>query len=223
MRDSGGAPPPRSSRRRAYYTGTAVLYALWYQLTQDVPSRTRSWGPRWLARLLSRALTEGLNYVGSPIRSIELPAEPFDPTRQHMVVWHPHGAYTCMALLHCAHQAVTKRPLGWYAAVAPVLFKLPGLRELLLLFDARSVGSKSVNGLVAAGATVGIQPGGVPEQLQTNSRREVAVFPPRLGFIRLAMRYGVPLLPAYIMVQRVGCFQYITHFRNCNDRRCHSS
>jgi len=34
--------------------------------------------------------------------------------------------------------------------------------------------------------------------MQSDERREIAVFHKRLGFIRLAMRHGVPLLPAYI-------------------------
>ena len=175
-----------------------TLYALWYRATRFVAERTAPWGPRWLAELLSFMLSRCLHLSGSPIESIRVPEAPFDPTKQHLVVWHPHGAYTCMAFGHCAHQAVIKSPLGWYAAVAPVLFRLPGMRELLMLFDARSVSSRVTEELLASGKTVGIQPGGVPEQLRTDHRREVAVFPPRLGFIRLAMRHGVPLLPAYI-------------------------
>merc|ERR1719460_3374690 len=64
--------------------------------------------------------------------------------------------------------------------------------------DARSVNPKVLDRLAASGQTVAIQPGGIPEQLQADSEREVAVFPPRLGFIRLAMRHGIPLLPVYV-------------------------
>ena len=176
----------------------AVLYAVWFRMTRDVPQRTTPWGPRWLAKLLSLALSRCVHYSGSPIKTIRLPEPPIDPSRQHVVVWHPHGAYTCMAFGHCAHQSLSQMPLGWFTGVAPVLFRIPLVRELLLLFDARAVSSSVMEHLLCAGATVGLQPGGVPEQLMTDHRREVAHFPPRLGFIRLAMRHGVPLLPAYI-------------------------
>lgn len=43
-----------------------------------------------------------------------------------------------------------------------------------------------------------MQPGGIPEQLRSDHRREIALFPKRLGFVRLAMRHGVDLLPVYI-------------------------
>jgi len=35
-------------------------------------------------------------------------------------------------------------------------------------------------------------------RLESDHRREAAFFPPRLGFVKAAMRHGVPLLPAYI-------------------------
>jgi len=89
-------------------------------------------------------------------------------------------------------------PLTWYPGVAPLLFRLPLFRELLLLVNARSVAARSLEGLCAAGLSVGVQPGGIPEQLVADHTRELAVFSRRLGFVRLAMRHGMPLLPVYI-------------------------
>jgi len=194
--DVGTVTYQHSIRKRV--VAIVLLYATWFRMSSQLPARLGSWGPRWLARMLSLVLSRALGWSGAPIRSLRTPQPPIDPSKQHLVVWHPHGAYTCMAFGHCANQSVTQTPLAWHAAVAPVLFKIPIMRELLLLFDARSVNAKVVDKLCASGATVGIQPGGVPEQLQTDCEREMAVFPPRLGFIRLAMRHGVPLLPAYI-------------------------
>ena len=79
-----------------------------------------------------------------------------------------------------------------------MLFNVPFFREAALLLNARSVDGKTIEKLATAGRNVGIQPGGIPEQLQSDHRREIAVFPPRLGFVRLAMRHGAYLLPAYI-------------------------
>lgn len=115
-----------------------------------------------------------------------------------MVVWHPHGALTTMAFMHTAIDSIMSKPLSFYCCVASVLFQVPGLREILQLVSARKVSAEVVDKLLAAGLNVGIQPGGIPEQLESDHRREIAVFPPRLGFVRAAMRYGVPLLPIYI-------------------------
>ena len=164
------SPAPRDATQRRVVVALLGLYTLWFRYTRDVCSRHTPWGPRWLANALSLLLTRTLHYSGSPLKSVRLPDPPIDPTKQHLVVWHPHGAYTCMAFGHCAYQAFSKSPLFWNTAVTPVLFRIPILRELLLLFGARSVHSSVVSSLVAAGANVGIQPGGVPEQLQALAR-----------------------------------------------------
>jgi hypothetical protein len=177
----------------------AALYAVWYAWTRDVPNRPGHWGPRWLARALSFFLTRLLGDVnGSPLASVGLPSPPVDPSKQHLVVWHPHGAFTCMTFMHCAYQSQKKAPMGWFPGIAPVLFKVPFFREMVMLLDARSVEPKVLEQLASAGQTIAIQPGGIPEQLEANSDREVAIFPPKLGFIRLAMRHGIPLLPVYV-------------------------
>ena len=175
-----------------------AAYAILRRYSAEAIGRAGPWGPRWLARLVARFFSRLLGFVGAPIVSHDQPPPPFDASRQHVVVWHPHGAYSTMAPMHCGQLSVTAQPLTWYPGVAPVLFQVPLLREALLLLNARSVTGKVVERLAAAGLNVGVQPGGIPEQLQSDHRREIAFFAPKLGFIRLAMRHGAPLLPAYI-------------------------
>ena len=71
-----------------------------------------------------------------------------------MVIWHPHAAYTTMALMHTATMTVRGTPLTWFTCVAPVLFTIPGLREALLLLNARSCDPKVVEGLASRGVAV---------------------------------------------------------------------
>ena len=59
--------------------------------------------------------------------------------------------------------------------------------------------------LAAAGLTLGVPPGGIPEPLISDSSREVAVFSERAGFVRLAMKHGTALLPAYIFGENQAC------------------
>ena len=72
-----------------------------------------------------------------------------------------------------------------------------GLGELLVLWNCRSADADVTNALLRRGISVCVQPGGIPEQVITDCRREQAVFPPKLGWIRLAIQYGIPLLPIY--------------------------
>ena len=139
--------------------------------------------------------------------------------KQFVVVWHPHGAYTTMALMHGARLAVDGEPVGWWAGVAPVLFSVPVLREVLMLANARSVDASTLDKLLAAGHTIGVQPGGIPEQLHTDHRREVAVFPPKLGFIRLAMKHGTDLLPAYIFGENQAYSTFAPNFADAFFKR----
>merc|ERR1719420_1503518 len=51
--------------------------------------------------------------------------------------------------------------------------------------------------LLSDGRTVCICPGGIHEQMSTDSTLERLFFPPNLGFIRQALKHGVPLMPLY--------------------------
>jgi len=176
-----------------------ALYLLWRRHTAPAISLARPWGPRWLAALTGLAFSELLRVVGRiPVATLKPPSKGVDDSKQHVVVWHPHGALTTMAFMHCGYHSVMKQPLTWFPGIAPVLFNVPFLRETTLLLNARAVSGKVMEKLASAGLNVGVQPGGIPEQLQSDHRREIAVFPPNLGFVRLAMRHGAALLPAYI-------------------------
>jgi len=175
-----------------------LTYAGCYWASGRAISRPAPFGPRWIAALLANFFTWLMRVVGKcPITSVP-PEKPLVEGRQTEVVWHPHGAYTTMCFMHCAQYTVAAQPLQWYPGVAPVLFKVPFFREMLLLLNARSVERKSLEALVLAGHSIGVQPGGIPEQLLSDHRREIALFPRHLGFVRLAMRYGLDLLPVYI-------------------------
>jgi len=175
-----------------------TLYACCYWASGRAISRPAPYGPRWLAAWLASFFTWVMRVVGKCPITMEPPEKPLDASRQTAVVWHPHGAYTTMCFMHCAQFTVAAQPLQWYPGVAPVLFKLPFFREMLLLLNARSVDRRSLEAVARAGHNIGIQPGGIPEQLLSNHRREIALFPRHLGFVRLAVRHGIDLLPVYI-------------------------
>merc|ERR1712187_843060 len=51
--------------------------------------------------------------------------------------------------------------------------------------------------LLSDGRSVALYPGGIHEQMATDSTCERLYFPPNLGFVRTAMKHGVPLVPLY--------------------------
>ena len=88
---------------------------------------------------------------------------------------------------------------GWDArfAGASVLFLVPMLRELLFLCGVRDASRRCVLRLLAKGATVAINPGGIWEMVQAVSDREDVYVQKGLGFVRIAMESGRPLVPCY--------------------------
>jgi len=128
-----------------------------------------------------------------------LEAGVWGPDKQYVIAWHPHGAFTIAALYFFSHFWSTNYPGGGdrFVCVAPLLLRIPLLSEFLLLCHARSQDSKTFTALLSRGASVAIQPGGIAEQVATDDHQEKVFFPPRLGFIRLAIKQGVPLLPVY--------------------------
>eukprot|EP00401_Gymnodinium_catenatum_P007397 CAMPEP_0117597004 /NCGR_PEP_ID=MMETSP0784-20121206/74622_1 /TAXON_ID=39447 /ORGANISM="" /LENGTH=307 /DNA_ID=CAMNT_0005399339 /DNA_START=50 /DNA_END=975 /DNA_ORIENTATION=+ len=123
-----------------------------------------------------------------------------DKTRRYMITWHPHGFLAWSSLFIVSKMAVFGHPVGreWFGMVAPALFQLPFFSEALMLVNGRRVDKTVVENLLNKGKTIAIQPGGVREQLLTRHDQEQAVFPANLGFIRMALRFGTPLLTAYV-------------------------
>ena len=83
-----------------------ALYVGFRAATTDAPTRVGPWGPRWIAHLVSLFNTKLLGIVGHCPCALLPPEEKIDPKKQHVVTWHPHGAYTTMAFMHSGHHTV---------------------------------------------------------------------------------------------------------------------
>lgn len=181
--------------------GYAAYAKVFRWLLAGAKSRGARLGPRWLGVYAWTLFNSWSRLVG--VRLVSEGGEGLklvDPARRYMIVWHPHGFIAWAPSFICGRMAVTGHPHGreWFALVAPVLFKLPVVGEVLALCNARPVDRATTEGLLAAGASVAVQPGGIKEQLVTRHDQEQLLLPPNLGFIRLALQYGVDLLPVYI-------------------------
>ena len=166
-----------------------------------VPVRARKragpWGPPWLAHFVARLLSASANAMGVHY-DVEWPACEIVADQPHVVVWHPHGALAFCALSIGGLLSLERQPIRWYPVVASVIFRFPLLREVVLLLGGREATKETISAIIEAGHSVGVQPGGIFEQLRTSHAREHAFFPPNLTFVRLAIEHGTPLLPVYL-------------------------
>lgn len=178
-------------------------WVLWYQLVlREVARRGKPWGPRWLAVSLSGVLHQfGKRWLRFTHNVEEAVAGGWETGKQYICVWHPHGVLTITAVFFISYWSAADYPGGIrgksYCAVAPLLLRIPGLAEFLLMCHARSADSRTFNSLLASGVSVAVQPGGLQEQVGTDENKERVFFSKRLGFIRMALKHGVPLIPMY--------------------------
>jgi len=125
-----------------------------------------------------------------------------------MVCFHPHGLIPVGFSLNGAVRARSKRPEAlpaWFnfpASVsgvqAPVLFKVPILRWILLAFGCCVPATKSgMKRLLRDRVTFGIIPGGSEEVALHVTGQENLYLKKRAGFIKYALQHGYTLLIAF--------------------------
>lgn len=121
-------------------------------------------------------------------------------TPQFLFAVFPHGSNVDYRLLMegmlyetLPHLAPNIRTLA-----ATVIFRLPLVREFALwtgCIDARrAVASKALRN----GRSILVLPGGEAEQIRTVHGKEKVYLHRRKGFIKLALRHGVPIVPVYV-------------------------
>jgi len=198
-----------STSRSVLLSGFVLSVWLRQKLLQSGAKSLDTWGPRWLAVALARAMNLVARCAGVKFETdtyakwYEDPLKRLDPERQYLTPWHPHGALTFCAAFFTntmTSQSTTPAapgPRGWFVGIADLLFRFPLLGEGLVLWNCRPVSETVSQRILGSGRSYAIQPGGIPEQVLTDHRRELIVFPPTLGFCRLAIQHGTPLVPIY--------------------------
>jgi 1-acyl-sn-glycerol-3-phosphate acyltransferase len=94
-----------------------------------------------------------------------------------------------------------------YALVHDVAFRIPLLRNLLIKLGALRASPENAEKVLDMDGILLLYPGGERDCLRSFWRRNVIDFHERTGFIELAMRRGVPLLP---VVNAGGHEVYVT-------------
>lgn len=80
-------------------------------------------------------------------------------------------------------------------------FHVPLVRHIWWWLGVRPITRDWIAALLRGGASVCLNPGGIQECLLMAPEHEVAFLRRRLGFVRLALRHGAPLVPAFAFGQ----------------------
>ena len=177
-----------------------AIYAAWLRGTWRAKLLLRSWGPRWLARWLSLPLPwlAALLGISAETRLDGVTADVLATIGPCVVTLSPHGMgfghtlLTGPALME--PPLASLQPLG---VAASAVFAVPLWRELLLLMGWREASPGLAERMLRAGRSVVVLPGGIREMVETAPSQEAVRCQPKLGFVRLALQCGRPLLPVY--------------------------
>lgn len=126
---------------------------------------------------------------------------PIDSEKQYIFCSHPHGVMSFHHFMYMTNAVrffdvsppQTRRELA-----ANVLFKIPGIRELMLWLGAVDASASVATTLLQMGYSLGILVGGEQEQIRTRQGEHQVYVSSRRGHLRLALKTGVPLVPIYV-------------------------
>ena len=82
--------------------------------------------------------------------------------------------------------------------IASVLFRVPIVREWSLWTGGIDASRSVAEAALDRGRSICVKPGGEAEQLRTTHGREIVYLRHRRGFLKLAMKKGVPVVPVYV-------------------------
>ncbi|CAE8639533.1 unnamed protein product [Polarella glacialis] len=197
-----------------------VIYALFYQwrnkLMRNAIRNGSTVGPRWLAMLACK-LMSGFAGINGVRMVSERGHTEVDRSKRYMITWHPHGFIVYCPIMLLSEKSIVGEPVGrpWHCTGATNIFDLPVVGDVLTLINGRPVDRKSLESIIAKGGSVAIQPGGIAEQAVTRHDQEQAFFPAKLGFVRMAIQSGTPILMLYVfgenqLFKRTGGLEWLT-------------
>ncbi|CAE8596908.1 unnamed protein product [Polarella glacialis] len=123
--------------------------------------------------------------------------ERIDAGTQYFVACHPHGTLIFQRMFWHSPKLEKCFTRPWRMLAASVVFRIPLMRELSLLFGAVDASRATCERLLRDGVNVVVWPGGLDEASSADAPDEVRLRT-RTGFIRLAVQHGTPVLPMFV-------------------------
>eukprot|EP00934_Nitzschia_sp_Nitz4_P001412 Nitzschia sp. Nitz4//scaffold143_size57137//4218//5234//NITZ4_006506-RA/size57137-processed-gene-0.32-mRNA-1//1//CDS//3329536422//1412//frame0 len=142
-------------------------------------------------------------YLGMTIQQ-PVPTEltKLDATKDAQVVLgvFPHGSFAdyrvCMDAM--LEEALPNLATQVRSLAASSMFRIPVVREIGLWTGCVDASRRVAERQLDKGRSLLIIPGGEAEQIRTENGREIVYVQKRKGFIKLALRKGVPVVPVYV-------------------------
>lgn len=175
----------RLDSRRAQGSGTHSPFDGW-SLDERSPQAINALLPLgvWLYRYYFRVTTDGWQHL---------------PTAGSMLLVGSHNGGliapdTLMFMVDWFRQFGAERPV--YGLMHPNVWLVPGYARLTVELGAIKAHPKPAIAALRQGAAVLVYPGGAEDQWRPHTERYRIHFAGRKGFIKLALREGVPIVPA---------------------------
>ena len=102
---------------------------------------------------------------------------------------------------------------------ASILFKIPILREICLWTGCIDASRKYAEMALDQQKSLLILPGGEAEQIMTTYGREKVYLSRRKGFVKLAMRKGVPVVPIYVFGVSDSYYTFHDNGKNSDNKK----
>lgn len=127
-----------------------------------------------------------------------------DPSRNYIFGIHPHGVLCIGSFTNFSTNGSGFRQLfprmNPHLTMLPLWFKVPFYRDYLMSGGLIPSSKNSIQHVLRderGGQIACIIPGGAPESLLARPGNVEIILKPRMGFIKLAMTEGVPLVPVF--------------------------
>jgi len=129
----------------------------------------------------------------------------FSPDRTYIFAIHPHGLFAWgNVICYCNNLGLSNPLLQQFPfldicmGVASVLLQVPIMRELCLGLGCREVSRKTMTRALREGHSIALNVCGEAGALVAKPGFDNAVLENRMGFVRLALSTGSPLVPVYV-------------------------
>ena len=196
-------------------------YAVWFVASDHLKRSPPSTLPAWPLWFIFKPMWVFLDAIG--VHQAAEFEEPL-PKGKFMMLCSPHGAYAFSGTTWIGPQfrlALLKeyQHVNLFYAVASVLFYIPVVREIILMMGCREATRSTIVKLAlhkTSPCSVAILPGGMYEQICTRHDEERHYVQKRLGFVKLALELGLPMVP---MVGFGENQLFTTHYKFGNNFR----
>eukprot|EP00892_Ulva_mutabilis_P012902 jgi/Ulvmu1/9985/UM059_0034.1 len=163
--------------------------------------------PQFIRKLLKDAVLAAQEWLQI---SVVYDSSHFTDEGPYVIGVEPHSVLpvSIPAVMNTLSDKLPEACQNCHSLATSVVFSLPFARQIWWWLDIRPATRKHFDRLLEDGKTVCLNPGGVQECLYMRAGHEVAFLNKRLGFIRIALRHGAPLVPAFAFGQ-TDMYKYI--------------